>query len=69
MELVSGPPSCVMEFGTAQMELMRGPATARCLLCQHPLRALGRTLPPAPWIQRRVLWVVPALVSLWEEIG
>jgi hypothetical protein len=66
MALVLGLSSYVMEFGTAQMELMRGLATALCLLCLLLLGALGRTLPPVPWIQHRVLWVVPALVSLWE---
>lgn len=66
MALALGPSSCVMEFGTAQMELMRGLATALCLLCLLPLWALGRTLPPTPWIHHQVLWIVPALVSRWE---
>lgn len=58
-----GPPSCAMEFGTAQMELMRDLATALCHLCLLPPLTLGRTLPPAPWIWHRVLRVVPALHS------
>lgn len=64
--LALGPCGCVMESGTAQMELMRGLATALCLLCLHPLPAPGRALLPALWLQHQALWAVPALVSLWE---